>query len=193
MQPNLQPPKSLRELFVGFTLLALQGFGGVLGVSQQFLCERRKWLTRDEFVEVLAMSQVLPGSSVCNLAMIVGDRFMGWRGALAALAGITLLPLAIVLAMTAAYAQLASVPAVAGALEGMAAVATGLIGGTALKLGVTLKGNAMRLPACLLLGAATFVAVALLHWSLVWVFGGLGLVAWAYAWMRLRHGDAVTK
>jgi chromate transporter len=186
MQTMLRPPKTTRELFVGFTLLALQGFGGVLGVAQQVLCERRKWLTQEDFVEVLAMSQVLPGSSVCNIAMIVGERFMGWRGALAALAGITLLPLAIVLAMTAAYAKLAAVPAVAGALEGMAAVATGLIGGTALKLGHTLKGNVMRVPACILLGLATFVTVALLHWSLVWVFGGLGVIAWGYAWLRLR-------
>ncbi len=45
-QDGIRPgPASLTELFVAFTLLALQGFGGVLAVAQRELCERRAWLT----------------------------------------------------------------------------------------------------------------------------------------------------
>ena len=181
----VQRPSSLRDLFVAFTRLALQGFGGVLAVAQRVLCEQRRWLTRDEFVEILAVGQILPGPNVCNVAFMVGDRFFGWRGAAAALAGMMAVPLVIVLAVTAVYAEYAQHPAVAGALKGMGAVAAGLIAGTGLKLAAALRLNPMGLPVCLALAASPFVGVALLRWPLAWVLLGLGAVACAYAWKQL--------
>ena len=179
-------PSSEKELFVAFTLLALQGFGGVLAVAQRVLCEQRRWLTREQFVEILAFGQVLPGPNVCNLALMVGDRFFGWRGAFAALAGMMVVPLVIVLAITAAYSLYASDPVVAGALKGMGAVAAGLIVGTALKLVNALRANPMGLSVCAALLVSAFVAVAILRWPLVWVLLGLGPVACLVAWKRLR-------
>jgi len=126
---------------------------------------------------------------VCNLALMVGDRFFGWRGAFAALAGMTAVPLAIVLVLTALYAQFALYPAVAGALKGMGAVAAGLIAGTALKLGAALRYSPMGLPVCVGIGVLAFAAVALLRWPLVWVLLGLGVVACVYAWTRLRAAE----
>ena len=108
-------------MFVAFTLLAVQGFGGVLAVAQRVLCEQKRWLTTEQFVEILAFGQVLPGPNVCNLALMVGDRFFGWRGAFAALAGMMMVPLVIVLAITAAYSLYASNPVVEGALKGWSA------------------------------------------------------------------------
>ena len=115
-------PASPRELFVGFTTLALQGFGGVLPVAQQTLCERKRWLTREEFLEMLAVAQVLPGPNICNLALMVGDRFFGWRGAAAALLGMMLVPMLVVLTVAALYSSFSTNPVVAGALRGMGAV-----------------------------------------------------------------------
>jgi chromate transporter len=178
-------PASPRELFLAFNRLALQGFGGVLAVTQRVLCEEKRWLTPAQFVEILAIGQLLPGPNVCNVSLMVGDRFFGWRGAFAALAGMVTVPLVIVLAATVLYAQFAQVPAVAGALKGMAAVAAGLIIGTALKLAEALRGNAMGVPACIGLGGAAFVAVALLRWPQGWTLLALGLGACAFAWSRL--------
>ena len=177
-------PASLGELFVTFTALALQSFGSTLAASQRMLCERKRWLSTVEYVEVLAMAQVLPGPTACNLALIVGERFHGWRGAFIALAGMMALPLVIVLGLTAFYAQFAQEPAVAGALRGMGSAAAGLIIGTGLSLAHTLRGNAMRAPACALTSAATFVAVALLHWP-VWVALGIAALASVYAWHQV--------
>ena len=132
--PALARPSSEKELFVAFTLLALQGFGGVLAVAQRVLCEQRRWLTREQFVEILAVAQVLPGPNVCNLALMIGDRFFGWRGAFAALAGMMAVPLVIVLLLTALYAEYSMNLAVSGGLRGMGAVSAGLIVGTGLKL-----------------------------------------------------------
>jgi chromate transporter len=183
-------PASRKELFVVFTVLALQGFGGVLAIAQRVLCEQKRWLTREQFVEILSVAQVLPGPNVCNVALMVGDRFFGWRGAFAALAGMMAIPLAIVLLVTVAYAQYAVHPAVAGALKGMGAVSAGLIIGTGLRVAGALRTNPMRIPFCGALFAATFGAVALLRWPLVWVILVLGPVACAYAWTRLRTDPA---
>jgi chromate transporter len=186
----LARPTSLTELFTAFTALALQGFG-VLAVAQRVLCEERRWLTREEFVEILAVGQVLPGPNVVNVALMIGDRFFGWRGALCALAGMLLVPLAIVLVLAAAYAQTARHPAVAGALKGMGAVAAGMIIGTALKLAPALRGNPMGLPGCLAVAGTAFAGIALLGWPLLWVLPALGVVACTYAWFKLRALDRV--
>jgi len=179
-------PRSPLEVYRVFNRLALQGFGGVLAVAQIELVERTGWLTREEFVETLSVAQILPGPNVCNLALMTGDRFFGWRGAFAALAGMMLVPLLIVLALAAAYGHWVHLPAVSGALRGMGAVAAGLVIATALKLAGSLAANPLGRTRCLALVGVTFVAIALARWPLVWVICGLGSLAVALAWRRIR-------
>lgn len=174
----LARPASCTELFTAFTGLALQGFGGVLAVAQRVLCDDKRWLSKGEFLEALALAQVLPGPNVCNLSLMVGDRYFGTRGAFAALAGMMAVPLLIVLAATMLYAQFATHPLVAGALRGMGAIAAGMIIGTALKLAAPLRSSPLGLPTLAALATACFVAVALLRWPLVWVLPALGLLGW---------------
>jgi chromate transporter len=114
-------PRSPREMFVAFTVLALQGFGGVLPVAQRELVDKRRWLTHEQFLEVLSVGQVLPGPNVVNISLMVGDRFFGWRGAMASLAGILSAPTVIVLTLAALYTRFAAEPALAGAVRGMGA------------------------------------------------------------------------
>jgi len=183
----LAVPASPGHLFTAFTALAMQGFGGVLPVAQRELVERRRWLTSEQFVDILSIGQVLPGPNIVNMALIIGDRFFGWRGALAATSGLLALPLVVVLLLAALYAQFAEVPAVAGALRGMGAVAAGLILSTALKLLPALAGNPMGRIGCAGFAGLTLLAVGVLRWPLVWVVLGLGVVAWFTAWHRLAR------
>jgi chromate transporter len=179
-------PQSLTDLFVSFTLLALQGFGGVLAVVQRELVERKRWLTQDEFIEDWAVAQIMPGPNVVNLSMMVGGRYFGLPGAMAALAGMLAVPLVLILLLAMLHAQFAGNPHVAGALRGMAAVSAGLIGAAGLKLSVALARNPMPLAWCVAISAAGFVLVALLHVPLFYVllgFGGLGCVL---TYRRLR-------
>ena len=180
----LPQPASPAELFFTFNRLALQGFGGVLAVAQRELVERQRWLSREQFVEMLALSQVLPGPNVVNLALMFGDRFFGLRGALAAVGGMLVVPLFIVMALTAAYAEFSRIALVSGALRGMGAVAAGLIIATALKLIGTLRTNRLGPALAAAFAVLTFVMIALLHWPLVWVIAGLGSLAIAIAWRR---------
>jgi chromate transporter len=178
-------PASPVDLFLAFNRLALQGFGGVLPVAQRELVERRGWLTRQEFVQLLSIGQVLPGPNIFNMALIFGDRLFGWRGGAAALAGLLAAPLLIVLALTLLAREAAHLPQVAGALRGMGMVAAALILSTGLKVVVTLRRNAMGLAACAALAAATVLAVGVLRWPMVLVLAGVGPLAWGIAWWRL--------
>ena len=178
-------PQSLTDLFVSFTLLALQGFGGVLAVVQRELVEKKRWLTREEFVEEWAVAQIMPGPNVVNLSLMIGHRYFGLRGALAALAGMLTVPLVVVLLLAMVYAQFAGHPGVAGALRGMGAVAAGLIAATGLKLMGALKQHPLGLPVCIALALACFAGVALLRLPLAYVLLGLGFVACVWTYRKL--------
>ena len=178
-------PKSLTDLFVSFSLLALQGFGGVLAVVQRELVEKKRWMTREEFVEEWAVAQIMPGPNVVNLSLMIGARYFGFKGAMAALAGMLSAPLIIVLLLALVYAQFADHPGVQGALRGMGAVAAGLIAATGLKLFGALQKNVLGLMPCIGLGVLCFIAIALLRWPLAYVLLGLGGTACAIAYRKL--------
>ena len=184
--PEHPHPQSLADLFVSFTVLALQGFGGVLTVVQRELVDKKRWMTREEFVEDWAVAQIMPGPNVVNLALMIGGRYFGIKGALAALAGIITAPLVLVLLLALVYARFASHPGVAASLRGMGAVAAGLIAATGLKLIPALFRNVLGLGLCAFFGIVCFVAVALLRWPLVYVLLGLGAVACIAAFRKLK-------
>ena len=184
-------PKSLTDLFLSFTVLALQGFGGVLAVAQRELVERKRWFTNEEFVEEWSVAQIMPGPNIVNLAIMIGGRYFGVPGVLAALAGMFTAPLIVLLSIALLYAQYASHPGVIGALRGMGAVAAGLVVATGLRLASSLKNSAMGMALNGVLGLLGFVAVALLRWPLVYVLLGLGSVACVLAYRKLDKGAAV--
>lgn len=187
--PGTAPrPASPLVLFGAFSSLALQGFGGVLPLAQRELVERRHWLSREEFLELLSVGQVLPGPNVVNLSLMVGDRFFGWRGALAALAGMLAAPLVIVLGLAALYSQTAQIPAVAGALRGMGAVSAGLILAMGLKLAPALSRNPAGRWTCAAVVLATGLAVGVMRWPMVTVVGIVGPLAVGWAWWQVRRG-----
>lgn len=178
-------PQSLGDIFISFTLLALQGFGGVISIAQRELVEKRHWLTREEFVEDLAVAQIMPGPNIINLSLVIGDRYFGWRGALLALAGILTLPLFLVLLLAFIYAQFSDIPGMAGALRGMGAVAAGLISGSGLRLIPVLRSHPIGQPLCIVFGVSCFVAIAFLRWPLVYVLLGIGVLICALTYRRL--------
>jgi chromate transporter len=181
----LRRPRSALHMARTFNRLALQGFGGVLAVAQRELVERERWLTPVQFVELLSLGQVLPGPNIVNMALIIGDRFFGWRGALAALAGLLCMPLAIVLLLATLYREFVAVPMVAGALRGMGAVAAGLVVGTALKLVGSLHGSPLTRPGAAAVALLTLLAIGAWRWPMVGVVLGFGGLSVATAWWRL--------
>lgn len=182
-------PASRRALFWAFTALALQGFGGVLAIVQSDLVERKRWMTREQFVDDWAVAQILPGPNVVNLSIMIGDRYFGWSGAAAAVAGMLLAPLLVLLVVVVLFNTVAQTELAQGALRGMGAVAAGLIIGTGMKLIGALKQNPMGMRVCSSLAALSFVAVAWLRWPLIWVLLGLGGTACVWAYRLLSRAE----
>ncbi|GAA4026658.1 chromate transporter [Actimicrobium antarcticum] len=178
-------PNSLTDLFISFTLLALQGFGGVLAIVQRELVEKKRWMTQEEFVEEWAVAQIMPGPNVVNLALMIGGRYFGLRGAITALAGMLVVPLIVVLVLALVHARYANHPGVAGALRGMSAVSAGLIAATGFKLAGTLKTHPLSMPLAAFFCVLGCILITLLSWPLGYVLLVLGSVACVLTYRKL--------
>ncbi|HYH40812.1 MAG TPA: chromate transporter [Burkholderiales bacterium] len=166
------------DLFSEFARLTLHSFGGALFWSRRMLVEHRRWLTEREFVEMLSLAQLLPGANGVNLAVLVGYRFAGLRGAAASLAGFVGAPLVIIIGIGALYQQFGSLALVKDALSGMSSVAVGLLIATAAKLTVVLHRR--WLPWSFVL--VTLVGIGVMRWPLLIVVFALAPFAIAAAW-----------
>mgnify|MGYP002655272243 CR=1 FL=1 len=181
--PPLNVPRSKTDMFITFTVLALQGFGGVLAVVQRELVEKKRWMTQAQFLEDWAVAQIMPGPNVVNFCLMIGGRHFGLGGALASMAGLLMAPLAVVLILASVFGGVSDAAWAQGALRGMGAVAAGLIAATGIKLIAALKNNPMGIVMCVAVMVSTFLCVSLLRWPLIWVLLGIGSLAcfWAYA------------
>lgn len=194
------------QLFIAFSQLALSGFGGVLPFAYRALVEKRKWLDAREFAGLLAMAQVMPGPTICNLSVMIGQRHAGFVGACAAVAGMVAGPFFIVIALGIAWQHFGGITSVRQALGGMSAVAIGLILATAVKMGMVLfkpapvpaiVEDAVVAPAIrscwtvqriaqLVFCVVAFAGVGLMRWPLAAVVAGLAPFAIALSWYADR-------
>jgi chromate transporter len=181
----LNVPRSKTDMFITFTLLALQGFGGVVAVVQRELVEKKRWMTQSQFLEDWAVAQIMPGPNVVNFCLMIGGRHFGFGGALASLAGLLLAPLAVVLILASVFGGVSDAAWAQGALRGMGAVAAGLIAATGIKLIAALKSNSMGIVMSVAVMVSTFLCVSLLRWPLIWVLLGIGSLACFWAYVQL--------
>lgn len=151
------------QLFRGFLMLGLTGFGGVLPLARHMIVEERRWLSAEEFTELLGLCQFLPGGNIINVAVALGLHFRGIPGALAALFGLIAAPTAIVIVLGAIYARFQSDPHVVHMFAGLAAAAAGLLVAMAVKMALPLR----RRPVAVILAVACYVAVAVFQFPLL--------------------------
>ncbi|WP_171026370.1 chromate transporter [Mesorhizobium comanense] len=180
-EPEAPSAPSYSQLFWIFTRIALTSFGGGLSgwLLREFV-QNRKWMTQEEFLNGLSISQALPGVNVKNMAVWIGYRLLGWRGAAIGFVGIIVPPAIVIVLLGTLFSSLSHYPLTHVALMGAAAAAVGL----SLSMGITAARAVPRNAVPLAIMAATFIAVALLHWPLFWVVLTAGFVSVAYAYAR---------
>jgi chromate transporter len=166
------------DLFLAFGAAGLLGFGTAMPWARWMLVEKRRWLTEEEMINVLALCQFLPGPNVCNVAVCVGARFSGALGALAAITGLMLAPMIIVLGLATLYGSLGHLPAVQAAFRGISAAAAGLV----VAMGLRFLYELRHQPRALVFVALAVAAVLVLKLPLVWIIVTLVPASIAAAW-----------
>ncbi|HWV63250.1 MAG TPA: chromate transporter [Oxalicibacterium sp.] len=152
------------ELFLGFLGLGMMAFGGALPLAHRMLVERKRWLSEEEFTEMLGLCQFLPGGNMINMSVAVGMRFRGVRGGIAGLLGLIAVPSMVVVLLGMLYERYQDDPQVAHLFAGLAAAAAGLLVAMAIKIVRQLRGSWLMLA----VAAVCFCAIALLRLPLLW-------------------------
>ena len=172
---------SLFGLARTFNHIALASFGGGLSAwSREVVVVEKKWMTDAEFLSTLTMSRILPGANQINVAVFVGIKLRGLAGAVAAVVGLCLVPLAIVLALSFLYFTFKEVPAVKGALHGASAAAVALTVAMVVETGRKCLTGVVPLA----LFAAAFVLNGVLRWPLLVTMDILAPLILIWAWPR---------
>lgn len=179
--PGIGPPPSLGELFRACSRVGLSGFGGVLPLLRHLLVEERRLMSGADFNALLGLCQFLPGSNVVNLAVCVGARFHGARGAIVATAGLLLGPFLVMLALATAYGLWGHLAIVQDMLRGIAAAGAGLLFATALKMARNVPERWIYLPFSALILVALVILRLPLPPLMLALLGITGLIAYRRA------------
>ncbi len=145
---------SLATLFLSFLTIGSTSFGGgLLGWIRRELVERRRWIDDQQFLVCYGLSQMVPGATNVNLSVIIGTQLRGIPGALVAVAGLLLIPLAILLVLGTLYFAARGVSGshpINAALAGAGAAAIGFNLATGIRLA---RHNIRRVGPALVAGA----------------------------------------
>ncbi|TPG35628.1 chromate transporter [Mycolicibacterium hodleri] len=178
---------SLFELALTFNHIALASFGGGLSAwSREVVVVEKQWMGDAEFLSAMTMCRILPGANQVNMAVFVGNKMRGLSGAVAAVVGLCLMPLAIVLTLSFLYFRFKEVPAVKGILHGASAAAVALTLTMVIKTGKSCLTGLVPVA----LFATAFILNGLLRWPLLGTLGVVAPLALLWAWPRQRADRA---
>lgn len=164
---------TIGELWRVFLLIGATSFGGAVPYLRMHLVERHKWLGDKEFVELLSISQSLPGLNATNMAILVGQKLRGGLGALVAILGICLPGALIMLLVGIVYRAYGDHVWATAALKGVAAASVGLTLSTVVQLSRKSLDDHVDLAFLVL----TVLAVNRFHFSVLTALVGVGILA----------------
>jgi chromate transporter len=167
---------SWRAFLLYFLRLGALGFGGPIalaGYMQRDLVERRRWISKDDYVQGLALAQLAPGPLAAQLAMYLGWVKARVRGATLVSAAFILPSFVMVLALSAIYVRYGGLSWMQSAFYGIGAAVIAIIARSALKLVKLTLARDRLLWAVFLVSAVT---TAWTESEIVWLFLASGIV-----------------
>jgi len=164
---------SIGQIFLEFLIIGATSFGGVVPYLRGSLVTKRHWVDDKEFVEMLSISQSLPGLNATNMAILVGEKLHGALGSIVAILGICLPGAALMYVVGMFYRIHGDHVWVTAALKGVAAAAVGLILSTV--VGLSEKSLAQKFDFVFM--ALTVIAVNRLHQSVPRTLIAVGLLS----------------
>ena len=170
---------SLWTIFISFLKIGAFTFGGgyaMIPLIEAEMIQKRSWLNREEFINLLIMAQSIPGPIALNTAVFVGYKTRGWKGAFAALLGVVIPSFVIILLIATVFTDFKDNHYVAAAFKGMRPAVVALI--AAPLIGMS-KGMSWWK---ILLAVGAAAAIWLAGLSPIWfIFAGAVVgVAWSF-------------
>ena len=171
-------PVKLGAIFRTFFAAGAISFGGgVVAYLREYVVHQHNWLGDEDFLDALELSETLPGLNSVNMSVVIGDRLKGVAGAAAAVAGLLMPGMIVIMTLGVLWSEQRHNPLLRAVLIGVAASAVGLLTTVTLQLG---HRQFVRLADLLFMGAS-FAAVSLLKIPLLIVLLTLGpLAVWYY-------------
>lgn len=180
-QPTAGVRVPLTEIALAFNRVAVASFGGGLSAwSREMVVVRKQWMSDEQFLSAMTMCRIMPGANQINLAVFVGSSLRRGRGAVAAVVGLCLVPVTLILTLGFVYFTFKELPAVKGALHGASAAAVALTLTMAIKTGKKCLNGVV--PVALFAGA--FVLNGVLRWPLLVTLAILAPLSLIWAWPR---------
>ena len=182
-----KPNVPLSTLMGVFFRVGIASFGGsTAAFLYREVVQVRRWMSEEEFLAALTLSQVMPGANPVNMSLYVGAQLRGGMGAFVAAFGLVGPPFVVILILGGLYARYGGVAVVQAALAGVVAVGVAMV----LQLGTQLARGIRRIvPAAI--ASAIFIAVGVLKWPMIPVVIVLAPLSVGFElWMdaRSRHG-----
>ena len=169
-------PCTLREFLLYFLRLGALGFGGpiaLVGYMQRDLVEERRWISKQDYTQGLALAQLAPGPLAAQLAIYLGWVRAGVLGATLVSFAFILPSFVMVLALSFLYLRFGGLPWMQGAFYGVGAAVIAIIGRSAFKLvRSTIEKDRVLWP----LFAVSALVTAWTESEVVWLFLVCGLV-----------------
>lgn len=167
-------PTLLRDLVLLYTRLGFMAFGGPaahIALMEDEVVRRRKWLTHEQFLDLLGIVNLIPGPNSTQMAIQIGYRLAGWPGLL--MGGLCFIFPAAVITLILAwlYVTYGAVPQFGAVLYGLKAVMVAIV----LQAIWNLSRTAIKSTALALLGATATVASAL-GWNVLLVLLSAGMI-----------------
>lgn len=122
--------REVLRLFGSFFKIGCFTFGGgyaMIPLIEREVIDRRRWIDRREFLDLLTLAQSAPGPISLNTSVFVGYKTAGYGGAVAALTGIVVPPFMIILLIAMFFAGMRDNPVVEAAFKGMRPAVVALI------------------------------------------------------------------
>jgi chromate transporter len=175
-------PVPLSAIFIACLKVSLYGVGGGGGLvwARRIAVEQRRWISDQDFADIVSLCQFMPGPNIVGIATCIGARLRGLVGAVSAVAGFLLIPWTIGFAFGLLCLQYARHPVIQHALSGTARVAAGLLIATG--IGMLLPHRTR--PAAIFFAAAGFALMVFAKLPLLIVLLGVAPISIAWAGFR---------
>lgn len=129
---------SLPELFAVYFLIGLTGFGpAILTETKKTILKRKQWISEEEFLNGIALGQLLPGASFCSLTVYIGYRIRGVAGAITSFLAFLLPPFMVMTLLSYLYFRFGELPLVKVLIKGIVAIVVGLVANAIVEIGKT--------------------------------------------------------